>query len=1068
MTETTRGAPVAAVEFVVRLLDRAPDGVVCLLGSAAEIGAWDVARAVPMERIADETKESTWRACIPFTAATDTLEYKYIVKHRETLELVSWEGLPGNRTLTVARGANVALRARSSQSSTYTTSRAPVPGPRGAELGNNGSTNGFQEWRCCRTEKEANPWWEVDLGKALAISSVHLWNAMTYHEQAKHPGGRPPMTSKASHAPPLWIFFSNEPLGRQADSLEDAQAKAAADPSSVRAIEMQNSFGSRARSLHFAARDSHRGESFNGVDARVGDAPELSSIEARYVRLQCAGVSCALQFAELQVFAHEAEDNCDALEDTAMCIKCDDGFYGVATAVEEDLREYVENGWLDPAAAVAELRVWIGSFDSNKPAIQWLEGDLKPGCAVIDMRYERCVTDGDQATHSNQSQKNLLANGKSSGTWELLPVEVKSAALLDKESTELRKLFDEQQQKAGVDISAYLNNDPRAIPLSTSSANLSWLSRLAFVRLLEASDVTALHDKVATRKYMKGESILHYAEQKRAIFYVKSGSVELLGPKSSTGTILLGTLEAGSVFNEMGILSVWSRQPVLFKAKDDVVCEMLDLDTLLTVLGTSKVVSIRNDYARGRRKAGSLLEERQTDYTDSTHAQVFCVKVPVDVVDGSKNHTDGRLHRWTLDVYECQKDAQSGSCTRSKLLGSAFLLPSQIKKQEESDLTVPVFSTNMDIVGQLTLAYLVLTPFAHPKNNIAHVWRSYWRERPPLTIGHRGMGRSHYQVDGYRLALTRENTLASFILAGRSGADFVEFDVQLTKDRVPVIYHDFNVNVGLEDKSAGSFGTKSELYEVGIHDITFRQLTHAHTTPVPHKRSKSQTLQSRVKKHWARLRKDKQLLSPRHGPFTDHDATASEEGHLVEFFPRLEDLLKHVPAEVGLNIEVKYPDYLFHESMRSLSSFTINAYVDAILQCVFDHAGSRRIFFSCFDPSICVALRVKQTKYPVLFLTCGFMAPHTMDARMTLQFAAIFAKMEELQGIVSNSDAIIETPELAPLVKKYLGTVLMTWGDQNTNHEMVQLQKRYAVDGVISDNVIDLINQDKKLQALAK
>ena len=109
MTETTRGAPVAAVEFVVRLLDRAPDRVVCLLGSAAEVGAWDVARAVPMERIADELKESTWRACIPFPAATDTLEYKYIVKHRETLELVSWEGLPGNRTLTVARGANVAL-----------------------------------------------------------------------------------------------------------------------------------------------------------------------------------------------------------------------------------------------------------------------------------------------------------------------------------------------------------------------------------------------------------------------------------------------------------------------------------------------------------------------------------------------------------------------------------------------------------------------------------------------------------------------------------------------------------------------------------------------------------------------------------------------------------------------------------------------------------------------------------------------------------------------------------------------------------------------------------------------
>uniref|UniRef100_A0AAV1VD75 Glycerophosphodiester phosphodiesterase n=1 Tax=Peronospora matthiolae TaxID=2874970 RepID=A0AAV1VD75_9STRA len=1060
--------PAATVEFVVRLLDEAAaaDRVVCLLGSAAELGAWDVARAVPLELVGKQKSESTWRAFITFSAATNTLEYKYIIKHRQTLELVSWEGLPGNRTVTIAHGPNVALRAISSQSSTYTTSRAPVPGPRGAELGNNGSTNGFQEWRCCRTERETNPWWEVDLGKLVDISSVHVWNAMTYHEQAKHPRGRPPLTSKSSHAPPLWLFFSKEPLGRGADSFEDAQAKAAADPSSVHAIEMQNSFGSRARSLNFAARDSHRGDSVNGGDFHVEGAAELSPVEARYIRLQCAGVSCALQFAELQVFAHTAENDHDTPRHGDLCIKVDDGFHGVATAVEEDLREYIESGWLDPAADVAELKVWVGSF--NKPAIQWFDAGPKHDRAVIDMRHEKRVMNGNRATHGPRSQTNLLVNGKSSGTWESLPVEVKSAALLDKESTELRKLFDEHQQKAGADISAYLNNDLSAAPPSAESADASWLSRLACVQMVETSDMKALSDKVATQKYVKGESILHYAEQKRAVFYVRSGDVELLGPKSSTGTILLGTLAKGSVFNEMGIFSVWSRQPVLFRAKDDVVCEVLDLETLLTVLGVSKVTSIRNGYARSRRKAALLSEDRTAHYTDATHAQVFCIKVPVDVVDGSKNHTDGLLHRWTLDVYDCQEDAQLGSFTRSKLLGSAFLLPSQIKKQEDSDLTVPIFSTNMDVIGQLTLAYLVLTPFAHPKNNIANVWRSYWRERPPLTIGHRGMGRSHYQVDGYRLALTRENTLASFILAGRSGADFVEFDVQLTKDKVPVIYHDFMVNVGLEDKSAGSFGTKSEMYEIGIHDMTFRQLTHAHTSPVPHKRSKSQTLQSRLKKHWARLQKEKQLLSPRHGPFTGHDTMATEEGHLVEFFPRLEDLLKHVPAEVGLNIEVKYPDSFFHAAMRSLSSFTINAYVDTILKCVFDHAGSRRIFFSCFDPSICVALRVKQTKYPVLFLTYGFMAPHTMDARMTLQFATNFAKMEELQGIVSNSDAIIETPELAPLVKKYLGTVLMTWGDQNTNHEMVQLQKRYAVDGVISDNVIDLINQDKKLQALDK
>ena len=39
--------------------------------------------------------------------------------------------------------------------------------------------------------------------------------------------------------------------------------------------------------------------------------------------------------------------------------------------------------------------------------------------------------------------------------------------------------------------------------------------------------------------------------------------------------------------------------------------------------------------------------------------------------------------------------------------------------------------------------------------------------------------------------------------AGRHGADFVECDVQLTKDRVPVIYHDFNVKVNLRKRVRG-------------------------------------------------------------------------------------------------------------------------------------------------------------------------------------------------------------------------------------------------------------------------
>ena len=50
---------------------------------------------------------------------------------------------------------------------------------------------------------------------------------------------------------------------------------------------------------------------------------------------------------------------------------------------------------------------------------------------------------------------------------------------------------------------------------------------------------------------------------------------------------------------------------------------------------------------------------------------------------------------------------------------------------------------------------------------------------PPLKIGHRGAAGE-----------APENTLASFELAWRQGADGIEFDVQLSSDGVPMVIHD--------------------------------------------------------------------------------------------------------------------------------------------------------------------------------------------------------------------------------------------------------------------------------------
>jgi glycerophosphodiester phosphodiesterase len=66
---------------------------------------------------------------------------------------------------------------------------------------------------------------------------------------------------------------------------------------------------------------------------------------------------------------------------------------------------------------------------------------------------------------------------------------------------------------------------------------------------------------------------------------------------------------------------------------------------------------------------------------------------------------------------------------------------------------------------------------------------TYWKSTSKV-IGHRGLGKNW---NGRKSLQLGENTLASFIAAANLGANYVEMDVQLTKDNIPVIYHDFLV-----------------------------------------------------------------------------------------------------------------------------------------------------------------------------------------------------------------------------------------------------------------------------------
>jgi glycerophosphoryl diester phosphodiesterase len=103
-------------------------------------------------------------------------------------------------------------------------------------------------------------------------------------------------------------------------------------------------------------------------------------------------------------------------------------------------------------------------------------------------------------------------------------------------------------------------------------------------------------------------------------------------------------------------------------------------------------------------------------------------------------------------------------------------------------LTRPLLASSLRVVGHVTFQYLVVKPFTHA--GLGLLQDTAWSAN--MLIGHRGGGAdSNAKFGAHRRTHVKENTLLSLVTASSLGADYVEFDVQLTRDKVPVIHHNF-------------------------------------------------------------------------------------------------------------------------------------------------------------------------------------------------------------------------------------------------------------------------------------
>ena len=343
-----------------------------------------------------------------------------------------------------------------------------------------------------------------------------------------------------------------------------------------------------------------------------------------------------------------------------------------------------------------------------------------------------------------------------------------------------------------------------------------------------------------------------------------------------------------------------------------------------------------------------------------------------------------------------------------QVLGIAHMLVRE-KEMGGREEKVPLVCEKGQFLGYMVVYLLVGDRPLFP--NLAGEPHFKCTDMKGVHIGHRGFGSTVRRLG------VAENTLTAFKVAEGQGVYWVEFDVQLTKDAIPVLLHDYEVLV-------------SGTVKTPIDSLTLEELNNMMLRPP----GLTKTARGLGPKSASAQSFETQDLIAAH--FSVHDK-----------YPTLKEVFRHVPDSVGFNLEMK-----FGESKSRLRHKTDrNTYVNRILQVVNDHAKSRKVVFSSFDPDVCYLASMKQSKYPVMFLTET--GKYNMDdyRRDSLKAAIWWCKSNNFAGIVAE---IKRAKPHFQLLEDFLkdGYAVFTFGALNSDKETFLMQRDKGVNGIICDN----------------
>ncbi|KAJ9564215.1 hypothetical protein OSB04_000181 [Centaurea solstitialis] len=259
-----------------------------------------------------------------------------------------------------------------------------------------------------------------------------------------------------------------------------------------------------------------------------------------------------------------------------------------------------------------------------------------------------------------------------------------------------------------------------------------------------------------------------------------------------------------------------------------------------------------------------------------------------------------------------------------------------------------------------------------------------------LDGGRKFMVRSWHErlkLPDHRMKAIKENSILSFNHAANHPLDFIEFDVQVTKDDTPIIFHD-NFILSREN---------GIVVEKRVTDLTLEEFM----SYGPQREA------GRVGKYL--LRK------------TNADNIVGWDVEIDDHSCTLQEAFQKVNPCLGFNIELKFDDYIVYDQQYLIHVLQI------ILKVVSENAHQRPVIFSTFQPDAALLMKKLQHIYPVYFLTNGGTELFD-DVRMnSLEEAKKVAIEGGLDGIVSEVMGVFRNPMVVREIKDS-NLSLLTYG----------------------------------------